>query len=74
MVHLNVWLTINHMIDDAIKGNKEIKKKKIIIIIIIIEKKHIKVKKKKKEETDWRERGRAKEIFIYFIFFSLLLF
>ena len=27
VVHLNVWLTISHMIDDAIKGNKGIKKK-----------------------------------------------
>ena len=27
MVHLNVWLTISHMIDDAIKLNKGIKKK-----------------------------------------------
>ena len=39
VVHLNVWLIISHMIDDAIKGNKGIKKKekeKIIIIIIII--------------------------------------
>ena len=23
VVHLNVWLKISHMIDDAIKGNKE---------------------------------------------------
>ena len=30
MVHLNVWLTISHMIDDAIKGNKRIKKKKMV--------------------------------------------
>ena len=38
VVHLNVWLIISHMIDDAIKGNKGIKKnkKKIIKIIIII--------------------------------------
>ena len=27
VVHLNVWLTISHMIDDAMKGNKGIKKK-----------------------------------------------
>ena len=36
VMHLNVWLTISHMIDDAIKGNKGIKKKKKKIIIIII--------------------------------------
>ena len=36
VVHLNVWLTINHMIDDTIKGNKGIKKKKKKIIILII--------------------------------------
>ena len=35
VVHSNVWLIIIHMIDDAIKGNKGIKKKKKIIIIII---------------------------------------
>ena len=46
-MHLNVWLIISHMIDDAIKGNKGIKKeeKKIIIIIIII-----KIKTKKQKE------------------------
>ena len=38
MVHLNVWLTMSHMIDDAIKGNKGIKKKKNKIIIIRIKK------------------------------------
>ena len=27
VVHLNVWLINSHMIDDAIKGNKGIKKK-----------------------------------------------
>ena len=27
VVHLNVWLIIDHMIDDAIKRNKGIKKK-----------------------------------------------
>ena len=27
VVHLNVWLIISHMINDAIKGNKGIKKK-----------------------------------------------
>ena len=26
-VHLNVWFTISHMIDDVIKGNKGIMKK-----------------------------------------------
>ena len=27
VVHLTMWLTISHMIDDAIKGNKRIKKR-----------------------------------------------
>ena len=35
-IHLNVWLIISHIIDDAIKGNKGIKKKKKKIIIRII--------------------------------------
>ena len=39
VVHLNVWLTISHMINDAIKGNKKIKKKKKKIIIRIIKNK-----------------------------------
>ena len=33
VVHLNVWLTISHMIDDAIKDNKGIKEKENKIII-----------------------------------------
>ena len=38
VVHLNVLLIISHMIEDAIKGNKGIKKKKKKIIIKIINK------------------------------------
>ena len=71
MVHLNVWLTINHMIDDAIKGNKEIKKKKkkIIIIIIIIEKKTHKSQKKKGGDGLERERACKGDFYFYFFLF-----
>ena len=48
VVHLNVWLTISHMIDNTIKGNKGIKRKKKKKIIIRIKKKD---KKKVKKET-----------------------
>ena len=69
VVHLNVWLTISHMIDDTKKGNKGIKKKKKKIIIRI--KKKIKRKKKVKKETV-RGRERIRERYFYFLF-SLFL-
>ena len=70
VVHLNVWLIISHMIDDAIKYNKGIKKKKKKIIIIKFKKKMIKVKMEKREPRGgtW---GRGEKYFIFFFsFFS----
>ena len=66
VVHLNVWLIISHMIDDAIKDNKGIKKKKIIII-----------KKKKKDKshngkgiTEGEVRGEGEKNILFFLFVS----
>ena len=50
VVHLNVWLTISHMIDDTIKGNKGIKKKRKTIRIRIKKKKDKNEKKKSKKK------------------------
>ena len=58
------------MIDDAIKGNKGIKKKEIIIIIIIIIKK-IKTKVKKEEGILFGERERARQGEILFLIFLI---
>ena len=74
VVHLNVWLSISHMIDDAIKEKKRIKKK---------EKENnnnnnnkIKINKKYKRQMESRDGGRRalreRILFLFFFFFSLL--
>ena len=77
VVHLNVWLIISHMIDDAIKGNKGIKKKEKENNNKnnkIKKKRKIKTKVKKQEAIFCSERERASVREFIFNFSSLSFF
>ena len=71
MVHLNVWLTIIHMIDDAIKGNKGIKKKEKKMITRKKKDKKQKIQKEKSKNRE-RESVRGRYICFYFFLFDFL--